>query len=169
MDVDQTDGGSAAAVQAEPCMREVTIKWKTRSWYIQIDLGKPAQDIKMQIWQLTDVMPENQYLLGVYKRGQDVDLRTLGIQNDQSLVLIGEATLGSYEKHAGIVRPVYTEPPAIIPSDAKRGFFSYARLTKDEVQAAIIIRDGEAVPRPIRGEDMLSCLGLVLVVVYDAT
>jgi len=124
MEVDGSDGVGVVGEYGGDGMRDVVVKWKGRSLAISINVNQPASLIKHTLWQLSEVLPEHQFLLGVYKQGQDTDLSTLGIKSGQSLVLLGDATLGSLSRE-GVAPP--EEPKAFVST--------LGRFTKEEIDS----------------------------------
>lgn len=117
-------------------LRNVSVRWKGRSFAVSFDVLRPAGELKERLWELTDVEPDRQFLLGVYKQGQDADLPSLGIRQEQTLVLLGEPNLGSFAKAKGIpVGPEKLTAGMVLPDGLQRGFFTMARTDRETLFA----------------------------------
>ena len=101
MDVDSVaavpkgDAAAGAAVAdhyaaAASGLVNVTVKWKLKSFALEIDTCQPTEVLKYQLYSLTQVAPEDQFLIGIYQPGQDANLRELDFKNSQVLILLGD-------------------------------------------------------------------------------
>ncbi len=70
----------------------VTIKWKFKSFALEIDTWQSSDVLKSQLYSLTQVAPEDQFLIGIYQSGQDANLKQLDLKSSQTLILLGEPT-----------------------------------------------------------------------------
>lgn len=70
----------------------VTIKWKFKSFALEIDTWQSSDVLKSQLYSLTQVAPEDQFLIGIYQSGQDANLKELDLKSSQTLILLGEPT-----------------------------------------------------------------------------
>lgn len=104
----------------------VKVKWKTKTMAVDIAVDEPVDLLKLQIFSLTRVSPESQFLLGVYKPGEDVELSTKGIKNGQTLMLLGEPAADGAAK---------VSSASILPDDRRRGFFSLGSTHKNTTTA----------------------------------
>ena len=84
-------GGAAAKVDAPASGAvNVTIRWKLLSFPLEIDTWQPADVLKHQLFSITQVLPEEQFLIGVYQPAKDANLRELDLKDSQTLILLGE-------------------------------------------------------------------------------
>lgn len=69
---------------------DVTIKWKLATFPLRVDTGQSADVLKYQLYSMTQVPPEEQFLIGIYEPGQDADLKECDLKDEQTLILLGE-------------------------------------------------------------------------------
>lgn len=133
MEIDTVQEGSAGQ---KADVRDVEVRWKGRSIDVSFDVSRPAEELKQRLWELTDVEPEKQFLLGIYKQGQDVDLESLGVKQGQSLVLLGEPNRGSFARAKGMpTGPGKLTAGMVLPDGLKRGFCTMANTDKESLFA----------------------------------
>jgi hypothetical protein len=90
---EQTEGSGGAAAKADAPASgavNVTIRWKLLSFPLEIDTWQSADVLKHQLFSITQVLPEDQFLIGVYQPAKDANLRELDLKNSQTLILLGE-------------------------------------------------------------------------------
>jgi len=81
--VDASSGAPGGAVN-------VTVKWKLSSFPLEIDTWQSADVLKSQLYSITQVVPDEQFLIGVYQPGQDTNLKGLDLKQSQTLIMLGE-------------------------------------------------------------------------------
>ena len=94
MEVDTEQVGTNAAAVSQNSDAQgpvtVTVKWKFTSFAVEIDPGQSCEVLKHQIFSLTQVPPDDQFLIGVYQPGEDAILQDLDLKTSQTLILLGE-------------------------------------------------------------------------------
>jgi hypothetical protein len=123
----------------------VTVKWKLTTFELSIDLGQPIEILKLQLFSITNVLPLDQFLVGVYTPGQEnADLISLGIKNGQTLILLGEAAPQIPTEPAD-----KQAPPETLPDLLGKSFFSLSRTTAAELAERSVRTHRDIFKRPV--------------------
>jgi len=159
IDAEQPGGTGGMPAQAADAPASgavnVTIRWKLSSFPLEIDTWQPADVLKHQLFSITQVLPEDQFLIGVYQPAQDANLRDLDLKDSQTLILLGEpvrppprsAPAAGREPDAGARKAAGGRAPeASAPGGAGKGPEENRMETDDD--GATAVPDGESSPAP---------------------
>jgi hypothetical protein len=117
MDVDTVPSPpevGASCASANGSAVSVMVKWKLSSFSLQVETGQSSDVLKHQLYSITQVPPEDQFLIGVYEPGQEADLGECDLKPGQTLILLGEPARAPRPEvdagHAGLYSRRKDEP-----------------------------------------------------------
>jgi len=147
---DATQGESGGALEADSGAApasgavNITVKWKLSSFALEIDTWQSAEVLKFQLYSITQVAPEEQFLIGVYQPGQDANLSGLDLKESQTLILLGDPSRAP---------PPKDPAPALGPTEGGAGVAVSSRGDTVGCESQMELDGGDVVATSAGGGD----------------